>query len=276
MTATILAASTATASAGSSPYSLGPALRESGLISQAVFGILMLMSIMSFYILLSKLLDQQKIVNQAKRVRQDFWSSHSLRDGAAKLDKNSAYKQLVDGSLAAHEQRADLTDPVKTYDWVYRSLARSEAAIKAKLGDGLAFLATVGATAPFIGLFGTVIGIYHALIKIGATRQASVGAVAAPVGEALTMTALGLIVAVPAVLAYNWLLSRNKLIARDLSAFSSDILGYLATGGAVRPGAYDCHRDDEPVAIFRAASSWPRLDGNPSARDAQSPSRKVP
>ncbi len=240
MAATILAAGTATASAGSNPYSLGPALRDSGLISQSVFSILMLMSIMSFYILLSKLLDQQKIMNQAKRVRQGFWSSHSLREGATKLDENSVYKQLVDGGLAAHDQHARLTDPIKAHDWLHRSLTRSEVTINAKLGDGLAFLATVGATAPFIGLFGTVIGIYHALIKIGAARQASIGAVAGPVGEALIMTALGLIVAVPAVLAYNWLQSRNKQIARDLSAFSNDLLGYLATGGAVRPSIYGC------------------------------------
>lgn len=240
MAATILAAGTATASAGSSPYSLGAALRDSGLISQSVFSILMLMSIMSFYILLSKLLDQQKIMNEAKRVRQGFWLSPSLREGATKLDEGSVYKQFIDGSLAVHDQHTRLTDPVKVHDWLHRSLARSEAAINAKLGDGLAFLATVGATAPFIGLLGTVIGIYHALIKIGSTRQASIGAVAGPVGEALIMTALGLIVAVPAVLAYNWLQSRNKLIARDLSAFSNDVLGYLATGGAVRPSTYGC------------------------------------
>ena len=107
--------------------------------------------------------------------------------------------------------------------------------INSRLGTGLAFLATVGATAPFIGLFGTVIGIYRALIKIGAAGQASIDAVAGPVGEALIMTALGLAVAVPAVLGYNWLQRRNKSIAEELSAFSNDVLGYLASNGAVRP-----------------------------------------
>ena len=237
MFTTILAAGTTATTPAPSPYGLGPALRDGGLISQTVFSILVLMSIVSFYILFSKLFEQQKVMNQAKRVRQGFWSSNSLRDGAAKLEKNSAYKQLVDDGLAAQDQHTRLTDPVEAHDWLHGSLSRSEAAINSKLGGGLAFLATVGATAPFIGLFGTVIGIYRALIKIGAAGQASIDAVAGPVGEALIMTALGLVVAVPAVLAYNWLQRRNKSIAEDLSAFSNDVLGYLASGGAVRPSA---------------------------------------
>ena len=115
------------------------------------------------------------------------------------------------------------------------SLARSQGAIGARLGEGLAFLATVGSTAPFIGLFGTVVGIYRALIKIGASGQASIDAVAGPVGEALIMTALGLVVAVPAVLAYNWLVRRNKSIMEDLAAFTNDLHGYLMSDGAVKP-----------------------------------------
>ena len=115
------------------------------------------------------------------------------------------------------------------------SLARSQGAIGARLGEGLAFLATVGSTAPFIGLFGTVIGIYRALIKIGAAGQASIDTVAGPVGEALIMTALGLVVAVPAVLAYNWLIRRNKSIMEDLAAFTNDLHGYMMSDGAVKP-----------------------------------------
>ena len=235
---TILAAAGAAAGAEeANPYGLGAALREGGLISQSVFTILVLMSVVSFYILFSKLFEQQKVLNQAKRVRQSFWQSNSLREGAAKLDKNSAYRQLVDDGLDAQEQHAKLTDPVEAHDWLHGSLARSEAAVNSKLSGGLAFLATVGSTAPFIGLFGTVIGIYRALIKIGSSGQASIDAVAGPVGEALIMTALGLVVAVPAVLAYNWLQARNKSIAKDLSAFSNDVLGFLASNGAVRPTA---------------------------------------
>jgi biopolymer transport protein ExbB len=220
---------------GAEQFGLEAALREGGIISQSVFAILVLMSIVSFYILFSKLFEQQKIINQAKRMRQGFWQSNNLREGAAKLEKNSAYRQLVDDGLAAQDQHSRLTDPVEAHDWLHGSLARSESAINSKLAGGLAFLATVGSTSPFIGLFGTVIGIYRALIKIGSSGDASINAVAGPVGEALIMTALGLVVAVPAVLAYNWLQSRNKYIAKELSAFSTDVLGFLASNGAVRP-----------------------------------------
>ncbi|GGP00749.1 MotA/TolQ/ExbB proton channel family protein [Stakelama pacifica] len=233
MFTTILAAGGS--AAAENPYGLMAALREGGLISQTVFGILVLFLFISLYIFFTKLFEQQKIINQGKRVRGTFWHSNNLREGAAKLEKNSAYRQLVDDGLAAQEQHAKLTDPVEAHDWLHGSLARSEAEINSQLGGGLAFLATVGATAPFIGLFGTVVGIYRALIKIGASGSASIDQVAGPVGEALIMTALGLVVAVPAVLAYNFLQRRNKSIAENMNAFSNDVLGYLASNGAVRP-----------------------------------------
>ena len=231
----LLAAAGAAAPAAENPYGLMEALEQGGIIAKTVFGILVLMSVVSFYIMFTKLFEQQKIMNQAKRIRQGFWTSNSLREGAAKLDKNSAYKQLVDDGLAAQDQHARLSDPVEAHDWLHGSLSRSERSINSKLGGGLAFLATVGATAPFIGLFGTVIGIYRALIAIGSSGQASIDKVAGPVGEALIMTALGLAVAVPAVLAYNWLQRRNKAISEDLAGFSNDVLGYLASNGEVRP-----------------------------------------
>ena len=217
------------------PYGLMEALEQGGVIAWATFIILVAMSVGTFYILFTKLIEQQKVINQGKKVRASFWRSNNLKEGSAKLEKNSAYKQLVDDGIAAQEQHGKLTDPVEAHDWMHGSLARSEAAINSKLGGGLAFLATVGATSPFIGLFGTVIGIYRALIKIGAAGQASIDAVAGPVGEALIRTALVLAVAVPAVLAYNFLQRRNKSIAEDLSSFSTDLLGYLVSNGAVKP-----------------------------------------
>jgi len=217
------------------PYGLLPALQQGGLIAQTVFGILVIMSMASWYILFAKLLEQQKILNQGKRMRATFWNSPSIKDGAAKLEKNSAYRQIVDDGLLAQEQHTKLTDPVDQHEWLLGSLARSQAAINSKLSNGLAVLATVGSTSPFIGLFGTVIGIYRALVKIGAAGQASIDAVAGPVGEALIMTALGLAVAVPAVLAYNWLLRRNKVVAEQVAAFSTDLHGYMVSAGAVKP-----------------------------------------
>jgi len=225
----------AAAPAAQNPYGLWEALEQGGVIAWSVFIILVGMSIFSFFILFTKLIEQQKVINQAKKVKAGFWRAPSLKEGAAKLEKNSAYKQLVDDGILAQEQHAKLTNPVEAHDWMHGALARSEATINSSLGSGLAFLATVGSTSPFIGLFGTVIGIYRALIKIGASGQASIDAVAGPVGEALIMTALGLAVAVPAVLAYNWLQRRNKAISEDLSSFNNDLLGYLVSNGAVRP-----------------------------------------
>ncbi|HZF42196.1 MAG TPA: MotA/TolQ/ExbB proton channel family protein [Sphingomonadaceae bacterium] len=228
-------AAAATAPAAENPYGLRAALEEGGLIAQSVFGILVLMSVVTFYIIITKLFEQQKIMKQGKEVRARFWNSPNLREGSNKLEANSAYRQIVDDSLVAQEQHTKLTDPVEAHDWMHGSLNRSQQAIGSRLGLGLAFLASVGSTAPFIGLFGTVVGIYRALVKIGASGQASIDVVAGPVGEALIMTALGLVVAVPAVLGYNWLLRRNKAIMHDLSGFSNDVLGYMVSGGSLKP-----------------------------------------
>jgi biopolymer transport protein ExbB len=228
-------ATPAAAPAGENPYGLMAALEQGGTIAWATFIILVVMSAASWYILFVKLFEQQKIINQGKRARTTFWQSANLRDGANKLEKNSAYRQIVDDALVAQEQHNKLTDPIDQHDWMLGSLARSQGAIASKLSTGLALLATVGSTAPFIGLFGTVIGIYRALIKIGAAGQASIDAVAGPVGEALIMTALGLAVAVPAVMAYNWLMRRNKAVLEELAKFTNDIHGYMMSGGTVRP-----------------------------------------
>lgn len=211
------------------------AMNQGGLIAWSIFGVLVIMSVGSFYILITKLLEQQKIFNQYKNVRTQFWRAGTLREGATKLDKNSAWRQLVDDGLAAEDAHSKMTDSLEAHDWLHGSLARSEATINAKLAGGLPFLATVGATAPFVGLLGTVIGIYRALINIGIAGSASIDKVAGPVGEALIMTAIGLLVAVPAVLAYNWLQSRNKRIAELLSGFSTDILANINSKGAVKP-----------------------------------------
>ena len=233
----LLAAAAAAAPAApvKNPYGLFQALKEGGLISWTVFILLVGMSVGTFYILFTKFLQQQKIIQQGKKVRSSFWNSANLREASTKLDSKSAYRSIVEDALVAQDQHSKLTDPVDQHEWVAGSLARSQGAIGARLGEGLAFLATVGSTAPFIGLFGTVIGIYRALIKIGASGQASIDTVAGPVGEALIMTALGLVVAVPAVLAYNWLIRRNKTVTEDLSAFTNDVHGYLASAGAVKP-----------------------------------------
>ena len=131
---------------------------------------------------------------------------------------------------------------------MHGSLQRSEDSINAVLAGGLPFLATVGATAPFVGLLGTVIGIYRALINIGIAGNASIDKVAGPVGEALIMTAIGLLVAVPAVFAFNWLQSRNRRIAALLSTFSNDLLAYMNSNGAVKPAVTAAAPAAKPAA----------------------------
>src|SRR4030095_15558729 len=204
-------------------YGFLEALTPGGVIAWASLSILVVMSVGSWYIFFVKLIDQQKIIKEGRRARTSFWQSANLREAANKLDKNGAYRQIVDDGLLAQKQHHKLTDPIDQHDWMLGSLSRTQGAIASKLSTGLAFLATVGSTAPFVGLFGTVVGIYRALIRIGASGQASIDTVAGPVGEALIMTALGLAVAVPAVMQYNWLMRRHKAIMEDLAAFTNDL-----------------------------------------------------
>ena len=213
------------------------ALQQGGFVAYTTVSILGIMSFGSFYILFTKWVEQSKIMRQGRDLRANFWRAPGLKEGAAKLDKNSARRQLVDDGLSAEEQHGKMHDATDAHDWLHGSLSRSEASINARLAGGLPFLATVGATSPFIGLFGTVIGIYRALINIGIAGSASIDKVAGPVGEALIMTALGLLVAVPAVLAYNYLQARNKRIAETLSGFSTDVLANINSRGAVRPAS---------------------------------------
>ncbi len=211
------------------------ALEQGGFIAYATVIILGIMSFGSFYILITKWIEQSKIMRQGAELKNSFWRAPSLKEGAAKLDKNSAWRQVVDDGLAAEEQHGKMVDATDAHEWLVGSLQRSEDSINARLASGLPFLATVGATSPFVGLFGTVVGIYRALIAIGISGSASIDKVAGPVGEALIMTALGLLVAVPAVLAYNYLQARNKRIAENLRGFATDVMAYINSKGAVRP-----------------------------------------
>ena len=254
MSILFLTAGAGAEAAAPTEFGLLQALNEGGPISWSIFIVLVIMSVFSFYIMFTKLFEQQKVLNQAKQVRASFWRANTLEDGAAKLDKNSAFRQVVDDGIAAQKEHGLLTDPVEAHDWLHGAMSRSEEGINNKLAGGLPFLATVGATAPFVGLLGTVIGIYSALIKIGIAGQADIGKIAGPVGEALIMTALGLFVAVPAVLAYNWLQARNKSIARSLATFSNDVLGYISSGGRLKPAI-----NAAPIAKPATATAAPQM-----------------
>jgi biopolymer transport protein ExbB len=159
----------------------------------------------------------------AKDAELAFSKAVNLQQGAEAMSANSPYRFIVDASLEAVQQHPSVAGQVDLNTWAAQSIERSVATVQGNSQQGLAVLATVGSTAPFVGLFGTVWGIYNALVKIGASGQASIDKVAGPVGEALIMTAIGLAVAVPAVLGYNWLVRRNKVGMDGVRAFGSNL-----------------------------------------------------
>lgn len=218
----------AAAHAVTNPYGLGALWLQGDFISKGTLVILVTMSMSTWYILITKLWDQHKLMRHAKATGGSFWSAKSLKDGIAKLPVTNTYRGIVEDGLAAAEQNQGfLTDKIERHEWVSITVRRAQELITGRLQSGLAVLATVGSVAPFVGLFGTVWGIYHALIAIGIAGQASIDKVAGPVGEALIMTAIGLAAAVPAVLAYNWLVRRNKIALEDVRNFSADVEAYL-------------------------------------------------
>jgi biopolymer transport protein ExbB len=229
----------AAAAAGAAPkgaeYGLLPALRDGGIVTIATFSVMVLMSIGTLFIFFVKLYEQQKVLAQGKKIQASFWNNTSIQEAAAKVEKDTPYRQIVDDGLRAQEQHTLLADSQDQHDWTLVVMNRAKAAIDSKLKGGLSFLATVGSTAPFVGLFGTVMGILSALVKIGAAGQASIDTVAGPVGEALYMTAIGLGVAVPAVLAFNWLQARNKQISEEMTTFVNSIQAWMSSNGAVKP-----------------------------------------
>jgi biopolymer transport protein ExbB len=182
-------------------------------------------------IIFTKLFEQRKLLKSAKAASANFWTSGSVKKGMETLDEGSAFRFIAEQGLKADEHHeGSLVEQIDRHTWITMSMQRAVDNISSRLQDGLAFLATVGSTAPFVGLFGTVWGIYHALTAIGIAGQASIDKVAGPVGEALIMTAFGLAVAVPAVMGYNWLIRRNKMVMERVRAFSGDLHNVLLAG----------------------------------------------
>jgi biopolymer transport protein ExbB len=231
------AAAAAAPAETTNPYGIEALWHEGGPVGRATLIVLLIMSAVSWYIIFTKLWDQRRLKQGAKVVEKQFWSSGSLKEAVDRLPKDNDFRAVAEDGLRAsahHEGR--LTDRIDLHEWVTMSLQRSVDSVNSKMSNGLAFLATVGSTAPFVGLFGTVWGILKALVNIGVSGQASIDKVAGPVGEALIMTALGLFVAVPAVMGYNWLLRRNKSISESLRNFASDLHAYLVGGARVSQG----------------------------------------
>ena len=210
------------------PYGLNALWSQGDYVARGTLIILALMSMGSWYILVTKLYESVKLSTEAKKAQKGFFKSKSVSDAAKGLPAGSAFRFIADTGLEASEHHEGaLTENIDHNSWVSMNVQRSLDDVQSRLQDGLAFLATVGSTAPFIGLFGTVWGIYNALTAIGIAGQASIDKVAGPVGEALIMTAFGLFVAVPAVLGYNWLVRRNKVTMESVRRFGADLHGVL-------------------------------------------------
>lgn len=209
------------------PYGLEALWQEGDLVAKTTLAILVIMSMASWYVIFTKLFEQAKIMKQAKAVESDFWTTDSVRQSTDKLSADSPFRFIAEKGLEGAGKHIGVLGSIDFNTWVTMSIQRAMSGVQSRLQGGLAVLATVGSTAPFVGLFGTVWGIYNALVKIGLSGQASIDKVAGPVGESLIMTAIGLAVAVPAVLGYNWLVRRNKAASESIQAFGNDLHAVL-------------------------------------------------
>ena len=209
------------------PYGLSALWAQGDIVAKGTLLILVLMSMGSWYVIITKFFEQSKAAKFAKAAQDSFWSAASLRQGADGLAEDSPFRFIAEKGLESANKHTGLLGAVDFNTWSSQSIQRAIGNVQSRMQDGLAVLATVGSTSPFVGLFGTVWGIYNALVKIGMSGQASIDKVAGPVGESLIMTAIGLAVAVPAVLGYNWLVRRNKAIMEDVNAFGSDLHSVL-------------------------------------------------
>jgi biopolymer transport protein ExbB len=224
----VLKATAAADTAKKNPYGLGHIIEQKNPVSMTILIILLVMSVGTWYIFFVKFFEQARILGQGKMVDRRFWTSGTLAEGIEKLPKTSEFRGIAEAGVRASQGGTTL---VGMNDWIAMSLARQLEDANSKLSGGITWLASVGSVAPFVGLFGTVWGILQALISIGVAGQASIDKVAGPVGEALIMTAIGLAAAVPAVLLYNFLIRRNKLITEKFRGFAGDLQTYLISKG---------------------------------------------
>ncbi|CAM2192569.1 biopolymer transport protein ExbB [Paraburkholderia kururiensis] len=214
------------------PYGLGALWKNGDFVARFVLGLLVVMSMGSWYIMITKFFEQFRANRRAKVADEQLWSAPSLAEGAKQLEESSPFRFIAETAIEAGEHHDEaLLEAVDRNTWIDASVERAITNVSNRLQDGLAFLGTVGSTAPFVGLFGTVWGIYHALTAIGIAGQASIDKVAGPVGEALIMTAIGLAVAVPAVLGYNFLVRRNKSVMERVRAFGAQLHTVVLAGG---------------------------------------------
>jgi biopolymer transport protein ExbB len=213
------------------PYGLKALWEQGDAVAHGTLIIMLIMSMGSWYVIFTKLYEQGKMLKSARSSTEAFWKASSVKEGLHALEEGSASRFITEQALKADDHHeGTMVATIDRHTWVSMNIDRAVGSVQSRLQGGLAILATVGSTAPFVGLFGTVWGIYNALVKIGISGQASIDKVAGPVGEALIMTAIGLAVAVPAVMGYNWLIRRNKAIMDATRAFAADLHSVLIAG----------------------------------------------
>jgi biopolymer transport protein ExbB len=236
-----------TATRTPNPFSLDEFLKQADGVSLSVLVILAIMSLLTWHVLLTKLWDQWRVQRAYRDLERKFWLAGNLRDGFAALaGQDNVFRMLIeDGARAMQHHEGHLADRVDLNDWMTVSLYRAADQVNRRLGQGLAILATTGSVSPFVGLFGTVWGIYNALISIAITGDPTLTNISGPIGEALIMTAVGLFVAVPAVMGYNLLLRRNRDIQEKLKDFSAELHTYLVSGARI----------DQEAPILRLAAA---------------------
>ncbi|MEY1587598.1 MotA/TolQ/ExbB proton channel family protein [Burkholderia sp. Bmkn7] len=240
----------ATSATVENPYGLGALWANGDFVARFVLGLLVVMSLGSWYVMVTKFIEQARANGRAKSADEQVWNAPTLAEGAAQLDDASPFRFIAENAIEAGEHHdTALLDSVDRNTWIELNIERSITSVSNRLQDGLAFLGTVGSTAPFVGLFGTVWGIYHALTAIGIAGQASIDKVAGPVGEALIMTAIGLAVAVPAVLGYNFLVRRNKSVMERVRDFGAQLHTVLLAGGRRAAGRIATPAAQSPQAL---------------------------
>jgi biopolymer transport protein ExbB len=221
------------------PYGIEALWTQSDYVGKGVFVILIVMSLWSWLVMINKWLDQRMLRRVAAEAEKSFWTAGSIQEGIGKLKgKINPFRDIAQDGIQAveHHRRStarDVASNIELADWVRTHIDKRTTMLQSSLQSGMVVLASVGATAPFVGLFGTVWGIYHALISISIAGQASLDKVAGPIGEALIMTALGLAVAVPAVLGFNGLLRGNKALMERANYFAHDVEAALIAGSRV-------------------------------------------
>ena len=229
--ATGAAAAVVTEEAVDNPYGLKALWGQGDYVAKTTLVILAIMSMGSWYVIFTKLFDQRAMLKSAASSSDAFWKASTVQTGLTALEEGSAFHYIATEGIRANDHHeGTMVETIDRHTWVTMTMDRAVGSVQNRMQNGMAVLATVGSTAPFVGLFGTVWGIYNALVKIGISGQASIDKVAGPVGESLIMTAIGLAVAVPAVMGYNWLLRRNKAVMDQTKAFAGDLHNVMIAG----------------------------------------------